>query len=179
MRSAEFTYCRRITEGTGAMSRVLRNPLQAVLLLAAGLSVSGCATTGFDSKPEAKLLFEWVPSQEVFISEVHACREADTVSVYGKVKRTAASCCNALRGHIDIVVIGPDGSVLDTPSLLYSPRNIPKVRTRSARFAARLPYNLPAGTTLRMAYHDEGDLVEVGTNAFVCRHSAAIADIEG
>ena len=162
-----------------AIIKALQRSLAAILVLAASLAASGCTTLSTDSKRQAKVLFEWVPSQEVFISEVHAYEEANTVSVYGKVKRTAASCCNAVRGHIDMMVIGPDGSILDTPSLLHSPRNIPKTRTRSARFAAKLPYSLPAGATLRMAYHDEYDLVEVGNNAFVCRHSAAIADIKG
>ena len=44
-----------------------------------------------------------------------------------------------------MAVVGPDGYVLDTLSLVYSPRNIPKVRTRSSRFMTRLPYNVRSG----------------------------------
>jgi len=161
------------------ISRALRSSLWAILVLATGLSVSGCATAGIDSNREAKVLFEWVPSQDVFISEIHSYEDTNTLVVYGKIKRTAANCCDAVRGHIDMVVIGPDGSVLDAFCLLYSPRNIPKARTRSARFETRLPYTPPAGATLRMAYHNDHDIVKVGDKAFVCRHSAAMPGIEG
>jgi len=125
------------------------------------------------------VLFDRVPSAEVLVSEVHAYEEGDALIVYGKVKRAPANCCDAARGHLDVVVVGPDGAVLDAVSLVYSPRNIPKVRTRSSRFATRLPYAVPAGTTLRLAYHDDHNLIEVGDNTFVCRHSAALHGIEG
>ncbi len=125
------------------------------------------------------MLFECVPSADVLVSEVHAYEDGDAIVVYGKVKRTASNCCGAARGHLDIVIIRPDGSVLDAVSLAYSPRNIPKVRTRSARFSTRLPYTIPAGAILRLAYHNDHNVVEVGRNAFVCRHNAALDGIEG
>lgn len=155
------------------------NSLWAMVLLTAALAASGCATVRVGEKHEAAVLFDRVPSADVVVSEAHARRDGDALVVYGKVKRTATNCCNAVRGHLDMVVIAPDGSVLDAVSFVHSPRNIPKSRTRSSRFMARLPNAVPAGATLRLAYHSNRDLIEDGSDTFACRHSAALADIEG
>lgn len=161
------------------MTQVRRSSLPAVLWLAVALAISGCATVNTNNRHEASVQFERMPSADVLVSEVHAYEDGDTLVVYGKVKRTAANCCDAVRGHLDMVVVGPDGSVLDAVSLVYNPRNIPKVRTRSSRFTTRLPYTVPAGATLRLAYHNDHDVIEVGDNTFACRHSAALDGIEG
>jgi len=55
---------------------------------------------------------------------------------------------------VDITLIGPDGEVVDLVSVPYSPRNIPKTRSRSARFVAKLPYLVPEGVPLRVSYHN-------------------------
>ncbi|UCC97503.1 MAG: hypothetical protein JSW66_16875 [Phycisphaerales bacterium] len=149
----------------------------AALLSAAVCVVSGCATSPLRLKGEAPVLLEHVPSEDVHISEAHAYEDGDTLVIYGKVKRAAANCCETARGHVDIAAVGPDGLVLDTVSVQYSPRNIPKVRSRASRFAARLPYAVPAGVTLRIAYHDGHNLVNVGDDVFVCRRSAALTDL--
>lgn len=161
------------------MTQVSRSSLWAVVWLPAALALSGCATVNTNSRHEASVLFERMPSADVLVSEIHAYEDGDTLVVYGKLKRTAANCCDAVRGHLDMVVVGPDGAVLDAVSLAYSPRNIPKVRTRSARFTTRLSYTVAPGATLRMAYHDDHDVAEVGAKTFVCRHSAAMPGIEG
>ena len=161
------------------MTRAFRIFVPAALVLAAAMTVSGCASINFNHRSDASVLFEQTPSADVFVSEVHSYEDGDTLVVYGKLKRTAANCCDAARGHLDMAVVGPDGSILDAVSLLYSPRNIPKVRTRSARFTTRLPYTVPDGTILRMAYHNDHDVVKVDGNTFVCRNSAALAGIEG
>ncbi len=161
------------------MTQVSRSFLSAILWLAAALAISGCATVNTNGRHEASVLFDQVPSADVLVSEVHAYEDGDTLVVCGKVKRTAANCCNAARGHLDITVVGPDGSLLDAVSLVYSPRNIPKTRTRSSRFTTRLPYTVPAGAILRLAYHNNRDVIEAGNNTFACRHSAALDGIEG
>jgi len=168
-----------IGEGKRVITRAFRSSLPAVLVLAAAMTVSGCASIDIHQKPDASVLFEQTPSADVFVSEVHSYEDGDSLVVYGKLKRTATNCCNAVRGHLDMAVVGPDGSVLDAVSFFYSPRNIPKARTRSARFVTRLPYTVPDGTTLRIAYHNDHDVVKVDGNTFVCRNSAALTGIEG
>ncbi len=90
----------------------------------------------------------------VLISDVHAYEDRDELVIYGKVKRAADNCCDAVRGHVDIALIAPDGLVIDVINVLYSPRNIPKVRSRTSRFMTRLPYIVPEEMTLRITYHN-------------------------
>ena len=122
----------------------------------ATILISGCATTNLDQQVNnASVLFERMPSEDVIVSEVRAVEDADGLIIHGKVKRTARNCCDSARGHVDIAVIGPDGAIVDTVSVPYSPRNIPKGKTRSARFTARLPYKIPADVPLRVTYHND------------------------
>lgn len=115
--------------------------------------VSGCATDGISHTNQLLVPFELVPSEDVYISRAYAYEDGDELVVYGKVKRSAQNCCDPARGHVDIAVLGPEGTVLYVTSTLYSPRNIPKVRSRTSRFTVRLPYTLPEGETIRIAYH--------------------------
>lgn len=128
---------------------------------AAIMMVSGCSTTGHNQASPISTLnktsfsFERATSSGAVVSEVYAVPDRDGLSIYGKVKRTADNCCDAARGHVDIEVVGPDGIVVDTVSIAYSPRNIPKARSRSSRFTARLPYVVPQDVPLRVTYRGD------------------------
>lgn len=121
-------------------------PLAALIL--ATVMISGCAIVDTDRQnapfPPQKTHFrlEPTPSESVFVREVNAVRDDDGMIIYSKVKRTANNCCDVVRGHVDITVIGPDVEIVDLVSVSYSPRNIPKNRGRSSRFSDRLPYIL-------------------------------------
>lgn len=115
--------------------------------------ISGCATSNLNYKNEASVTFECVPSENALISNVHAFENGDELVILGKVKRAANNCCDAVRGHVDVAIVAPDGSVLNAGSFLYSPRNIPKVRSRSSHFKAVLPYIVPEDFILRITYH--------------------------
>lgn len=99
--------------------------------------------------------------------------------ICGKVKRAAYNCCDAARGHVDITVVGPDGAIVDLVSVPYSPRNIPKVRSRSSRFTARLPYVVPEDVPLRIAYHYDSGHAASGadmTDNLVSKHNIVRPD---
>ncbi len=150
-------------------------------LTLATILISGCATSNLNCTNEASVLFERIPSEDVLISEVHAYEDEDELVIYGKVKRTADNCCDATRGHVDIAVVAPDGLVLDVISVLYSPRNIPKVRSRSSHFMARLPYTVLQGFVLRITYHTSLEVSNSITHTgstFVCEQNIAIPDEE-
>lgn len=161
------------------ISRAFRRFVSALFVLGAAITLSSCAAINIQRGGQTSVLFDQTPSEDVFVSQVRSYSDGVSLVIYGQVKRTPTNCCDAARGHLDMVVVGPDGSVLDAVTLLYSPRNIPKVRTRSARFSTRLPYTVPAGTTLRIAYHKDSTVVRVGKNSLACRNSAALADIQG
>ena len=124
------------------MNRAAHCVVAIGFLTAAGL-FSGCATTA-----------TMMDSEDVFISTAKTYDDADGLVISGKVKRGAMNCCDAVRGHVDIVILGAEDEILDAFSTFYSPHNIPKVRTRSARFEVRYPYNFPEKERIRIAYHD-------------------------
>ncbi len=154
-------------------------------LIFASVLISGCATTNPNhandraALSEASVLFERMPSKDVMVSEVRAVKDGDGLAIYGKVKRTLGNCCDAARGHVDIAVVGPDGEIIDLLSVPYSPRNIPKARSRSSRFAARLPYMIPEDVPLRITYHNDSEHAAYGaylTDNLVCKHNLARLD---
>jgi hypothetical protein len=164
------------------MKRKLLDFLIGIGLLTATVLFFGCTTNRINYINEASVLFERALSEDVHISEVYAYENGDELIVRGTVKRSPQYCCDPARGHVDIAVLGSDGLVLDMISTLYSPRNIPKVRSRSSHFTVQLPYTLPDGVTVRVAYHNS---VEVAGSAiyagdmFVCEENIAIPDEEG
>lgn len=113
----------------------------------------GCATDTVAYVKNEPILFERVPSKDAYISEVYAYEEDGELVIYGKVKRTAASCCDPVRGYVDIALVDPEGFVLDAANTMYTPRNIPKVRSRSSSFRTTFPHALPDGVTIKVAYH--------------------------
>lgn len=134
-----------------------------VLVSAAVVFVCGCSTSDVNYRNAAAVRFERVPSEGVFITDVGAYEDGGEMVVYGKVKRAGNNCCDAVRGHVDIAVVAADGLVLDVVNVMYSPRNIPKTRSRKSRFTARLPYTLGKDVTLRMTYHDSREVAASST----------------
>lgn len=144
--------------------------------------ISGCATSNLKYTNEASVVFEYTPSEDVLIKDVHAFENGDGLVIVGKVRRTATNCCDAVRGYLDLALIAPDGFVLDAGSFLYSPRNIPKVRSRSSHFKAILPYIVPEDFVLRITYHSGREFAVSTTHAggmFTCEHNQAMLAKEG
>lgn len=152
------------------------------LLIGMGLAfgsilISGCATDNLNYKNEASVTFECIPSENALISDVHAFENEDELVIHGKVKRAAYNCCDAIRGHVDVAIVAPDGLVLDAGSFLYTPRNIPKVRSRSSHFKAVLPYIVPEDFIIRITYHSSRDLAYSITHPgriFMCEDNKVI-----
>ena len=150
--------------------------LQAIILVTAIVFFSGCATSNVNYTNEASVLFERMPSEDVLISDVHAYEDGDELVIYGKVKRAADNCCDAARGHVDVAIVAPDGLVIDIINVLYSPRNIPKVRSRTSHFTTRLPYIVPEDMTLRITYHDNMEVAASTAyreDKFLCEQNMA------
>ena len=73
-------------------------------------------------------------SDDVFISQAYTYEDKGELVILGKIKRGYQNCCDSARGHIDIALLTQDGTIIDSFSTLYSPSNIPKVRSRSSSF---------------------------------------------
>lgn len=135
--------------------------------------ISGCATSNVNPN-KASVLLETISPKGVILSNVRAYEDADEFVVRGTVKRTFNNCCDAVRGHVDIAVVSPDGLVMDLVSVLYSPREIPRVRSRASHFTARLPYTIPEDVTLQVTYHSNPKITastEYGEDKFLCEQN--------
>jgi hypothetical protein len=155
--------------------------LAAAILVSAVIFVSGCATSNVNPN-ETSGLFESISPKGVVLSNVRAYEDAGEYVIRGKVKRTFNNCCDATRGHIDIAVVAPDGGVMDVVSVPYTPRDIPRVRSRTSRFTARLPYTLAEDITLRIIYHGKVEVADSTTyveEKFLCDKNIAVYKEEG
>ncbi len=151
----------------------------AITLVTITVLISGCAMSRGNYSNQAPVHFERIPSKDVFIREVYAYENNDKLLISGKVKRTANNCCDPARGHVDIAVVAPDGLVLDLISVPYNPHNIPKVRTRSSSFTARLPYTPPDDVILKITYHEGpkfDDSPAYADNLLICEQNFTILD---
>lgn len=131
-----------------------------------GVLIPGCAIGQFDQVPE-----------DVFISDAYTYEDGGEIVILGHVKRSYKNCCDSARGHVDIALLTQDGTVIDSFSTLYSPSNIPKVRSRSSSFQVRRPYLPPDGVIVRMAYHNSLEGAETALYAgdiFDCKQNKSI-----
>jgi len=135
-------------------------------MVIAGFLIPGCATGQFRHTTE-----------DVFISKAYTYEDKGELVILGHVKRSYHNCCDSARGHVDIALLAQDGTVIDSFSTLYSPSNIPKVRSRSSSFKVRRPYLPPDGIIIRMAYHNslEGaDSALYAGDVFDCQQNKAV-----
>lgn len=156
--------------------------LPLMILMTAVVFLSGCATGNVSYTNQAPVLFERIPAEGVFITDVGAYEDGGKTVVYGKVKRASNNCCDAVRGHVDIAVVAPDGVVIDVINVSYSPRNIPKTRSRKSRFMTSLPYTLAEDMTLQMTYHGSPEIIAsiaYSEDKFPCQQNIAAHKEEG
>ncbi|MBW8001459.1 MAG: hypothetical protein FVQ80_05500 [Planctomycetes bacterium] len=147
--------------------------------LAAIILIAGCETQTLTYENNSPVLFDRIFTQQAHISKASAYEMGDELIIAGKVKRNPYNCCEATRGHVDMAILTPDGDIVESIAALYSPRNIPKARTRSSKFSVKLPYKLPEGYTVRLTYHDS--LENMGhpvyaENTFRCEHNKALPE---
>ncbi len=164
------------------MEHKFTSSLVGIVLTMIVMSVLGCATNRISHTNQLSVPFELVSSEDAHISKAYAYEDGSELVVSGKVKRNAQNCCDPARGHVDIAVLGPGGNILDVISTLYSPRNIPKARSRTSRFVVRLPYTLPEVAAIRLAHHSSLDFLNITAHAagtLVCEQNMAIPGSEG
>jgi hypothetical protein len=152
--------------------------LAALLLI--GMFVCGCSQVQVAGLAGQTITQDDIGSDDAYVTELKSYRDGDSTVIYGKVKRGPDSCCDDVRGHVDIAVFDSEGILLETVSKFYSPRNIPKNRTRSSSFKVRLPTILSQGTTVRAAYHDSDEhaVFTKGQKTFQCLLNLALPGLQ-
>jgi hypothetical protein len=92
-----------------------------------------------------------VSTERIHISYIFAFQEGDKLLVSGTVKRRHLTGGPGT-GHVDIAVMGPDGSTIKESSVPHIPRIIPRREERESRFTARIPVVVSKGSVIRISY---------------------------
>lgn len=139
-----------ITKGSsgGNAIRYMRGHL--VLLLVAA-SVSGCATRGQDLVRDRTVTVESISSPRATVRRVTVEQRGPDMEIRGELSRRWPGR-GSIPGHVDMSLIGPDGTVLWEASLGYWRWSI-KSRTAVFHVKPRLEQP-PPGSTLRVRHHN-------------------------
>lgn len=113
---------------------------------------AGCGVQEVRTVIPSLVNFDFLASEDVSIRVEKTYKAADELVIQGKVKRMPDNCCDRTMGTLNLMVVDPEGQVIDTITASYTPRNIPKARARSSSFTARLPYILPEDFTVRIGF---------------------------
>jgi hypothetical protein len=114
--------------------------------------VAGCQTAPSCKASPAPVRFETAPSRVISVHGIEAHVAGENLVVHGKVRRTPGNCCSTTRGAVAILLVSPEGEVIDTTRVAWTPRNIPKGLTRASSFTASLPYVPTEEFSLRVVF---------------------------
>ncbi len=149
------------------------------VLFFSGIVLSGCSFSNINLKDNGNYTIERVNSSDrISIRSAKVYQEDGNTVVSGKVKLNK-NLPQPAQGHVDIVVISPDGNVLDTASVLYNPhkrtRRMQLRANKGSSFSARFPGKLKNGSTIRLIPHnsikENADKVDKG---FHCNSHSGI-----
>lgn len=122
--------------------------LAAIAILTNLTVTAGCATAGRNLVRDNTVKIEKVSSKQATITSVNVIQEGDQVMLRGEVRRRLVSRGH-IPGHIDLEVIGADGSVLEESVIDYHRRS---VKSRYAIFHDTLRVTPPPGSTIRVTH---------------------------
>ena len=128
------------------------------LLIIAALIVTitifaGCAVKGLDLIDSGKVSVERVKDKYISFSYVHVYQQGENICVTGRVLRRK-HLPKLIKGHVDVLIISPTGSVLKKVGVYPYPRTIPGKRTRGSYFEIHIPAILSNGSKVRFKYHN-------------------------
>jgi hypothetical protein len=86
---------------------------------------------------------------KIHVSKIYVYQQGDKLIVSGKVKRD----CNSItsdQAYIEVVLLSPDGILLEKIDTQYIPRIIPRKGERGSRFTVNLATIPPKGSIIRV-----------------------------
>lgn len=139
--------------GKEKMKRKFTPTIMLVAFVAVAITVSGCVTQESYRKKRHKYPLELMPSRHAYVKTGDIYMDSGEFVIEGKVKRSVKSCCTPITGHVDMMVIAGDGSIIDMVTVAISPANIPKTAARQSSYKVKLAYLPPEGATIRARFH--------------------------
>ena len=135
----------------------MKRTIKTIILLAAVTAIcgifSGCTVQESHRKKQYKYPVELMPSQDAYVKKAGIYTQDGQYILQGKVKRSVKSCCSAISGHVDMILIAEDGSVIDMFTAGISPSNIPKTAAKQSSFKVELAHLPPKGSTIKARFH--------------------------
>ena len=123
--------------------------LASIAVLATFTIITGCATMGKDLVRNGSVNIEKVSSRKATIVFVSVIQEGDQAVLRGEV-RSRGFGRGPIPGHIDLEVIGTDGSVLEKSKIDYHQLSS---KSTYAKFHATLKAMPPPGSIIRVTHN--------------------------
>lgn len=124
--------------------------LATIAILVTDSLTTGCATTGRDLVRDNTVKVEKISSEWGVVTFVSVVQERDEVALRGEVRRRPIGR-GSIPGHIDVEVLDSSGATLEQMSTDYRRLSI---KSRYAKFDAKLGTIPPSGSTIRVIHHD-------------------------
>lgn len=122
----------------------------AALVIAALLTACSALQPTLDERGVVKIDARGTSS--ISIVDAHAYQDGQELVVGGDAEFPISNRDGIFDGHVDVIVIEPDGNTLAHHDIKITPRRIPKSIGRRAFFVTRFQVIPPAGTTIRISY---------------------------
>jgi len=123
-----------------------------ICVLLATMSLIGCLTRRIDLLDKGIVVVESRPTQGFTISPVYVHQEGGVVVVEGKIRRYHPSALTS-SGHIDVVILSPDGTIMGRKEVFYLPRIVPRKGRQESLFTARFILVPPPGSRIFLSHH--------------------------
>jgi len=112
----------------------------------------GCASKKIDLVKNGIVSVEKIYTKGIYISQVSIYQDNNDLIISGWVKRGNISSVGS--GHINIIIIDPNGQIVKQLSTYYVPRMIHRKGKKRSFFKVRLPDTfLSPGSKIRVVYH--------------------------
>ncbi len=117
------------------------------------LSLTGCATQTIGLKGKGDAADGCLPAQIACVDGIEVRLNQETPRITGWVSRHVTG--TTADGHVDYAIVSPDGAILESGSVRYSPRILHRDRLSRgwAVFHADLAQSPPEGSTVYAAFH--------------------------
>lgn len=139
----------------GNAATKLRATWKTLMLIAAGLFlplVVGCATPRVNMVESGEVAMQVIETHPITVKRVSVTRSPKGIFLHGHVARHRNRAL-PLRGHVDVEFISPDDQIIHETSLRFTTRRLTR-RMWEGTFTARLNFDLPGGSTIRVKHHD-------------------------
>ncbi len=115
--------------------------------------MSGCAMNRVNLVESQMVYVENVKHDKAHIYGVNVYQDDKTLVISGSVGRRH-NINLPINGHVDLILIASNGSILKKIGTNYNPGRLPGRRAGRSYFEAKIPVILPPGSRVRVEFHN-------------------------